>query len=76
MAEMPTLAELELEEFELFEIHPECRYAVVVKEQLPEEITKRLAEILKQWLLSGEKFLIINGDVALVRLDGTEKVDE
>ena len=75
MTEMPTLAELGLEEFELFEIHPECRYAVVVKEQLPEEITKKLSDILKQWLLSGEKFLIINGDVALVRLDGTENYD-
>jgi len=75
MTEMPTLAELELEEFELFEIHPECRYAVVVKEQLPEKITLKLAEMLKQWLLSGDKFLIINGDVALVRLNGTEKYD-
>jgi hypothetical protein len=76
MTEIPTLAELELKDFELFEIHPECRYAVVVKETLPEEIALRLSEMLKQWLLSGDKFLIINGDVALVRLDGTEKVDE
>jgi len=75
MTEVPTLAELELEEFELFEIHPECRYAVVVKEQLPDKIVTRLSEILKQWLLSGDKFLIINGDVALVRLDGTEKAN-
>lgn len=75
MTEMPTLAELKLDEFELFEIHPECRYAVVVKEKLPDEILKRLAEMLKQWLLSGDKFLIINGDVALVRLNGTEKVN-
>jgi len=75
MTEMPTLAELDLKEFELFEIHPECRYAVVVKEQLPEEITLRLSEMLKQWLLSGDKLLIINGDVAVVKLDGTEKVD-
>ena len=75
MVEMPTLAELNIEEFELFEIHPECRYAVVVKEQLPEKITLKLSEMLKQWLLSGDKFLIINGDVALVKLDGTEKVE-
>ena len=73
MSEAPTLAELELEEYELFEIHPECRYAVVVKEQLPEKIVLKLSEMLKQWLLSGDKFLIINGDVALVRLDGTGK---
>jgi len=61
-----------LEDFELFEIHPECRYAVVIKETLPDEMTVRLSETLKQWLLSGEKFLIVNGDVALVRLNGTE----
>ena len=58
--------------FELFEIHPECRYAVVVKETLPDEIIERLSTMLKQWLLSGDKFLIVNGDVALVKLDGTE----
>ncbi len=76
MTAMPTLTELELDEFELLEIHPECRYAVVVKETLPDEVLKRLSEMLKQWLLSGDKFLIINGDVALVRLNGTEKADE
>ncbi len=76
MTEMPTLAELNIEDYELFEIHPECRYAVVVKEQLPEEILKRLHEMLKQWLLSGDKFLIVNGDVALVRLNGTEQVND
>ena len=76
MTAMPTLAELELDDFELFEIHPECRYAVVIKEQLPETITLKLAEMLKQWLLSGDKFLIVNGDVALVRLNGTEKVHD
>lgn len=74
--DIPTLDELMLGEFELFEIHPECRYAVVVKEQLPEEILKRFHEMLKQWLLSGDKFLVINGDVVLVRLDGTEKANE
>ena len=58
--------------FELFEIHPGCRYAVVVKETLPDEIIERLNIMLKQWLLSGDKFLVVNGDVALVRLDGTE----
>jgi len=58
--------------FELFEIHPECRYAVIVKETLPDEIITKLSTMLKQWLLSGDKFLIVNGDVALVRLDGTE----
>ena len=62
----------ELDGFELFEIHPECRYAVVVKETLPDEIIERLSTMLKQWLLSGDKFFIVNGDVALVRLDGTE----
>lgn len=72
MTEIPTLAELELEEFELFEIHPECRYAVVIKEQLPEGIILKLNTMLKQWLLSGDKFLIVSGEVALVRLDGTE----
>jgi len=29
--------------------------------------------MLKQWLLTGDKFLIVNGDVALVRLNGTEQ---
>ena len=76
MTAMPTLAELELDKFELFEIHPECRYAVVVKETLPEEIILKLAEMLKQWLLSGDKFLIVNGDVALVKLNGTENADD
>jgi len=66
----------DLEDFELFEIHPECRYAVVIKETLPDEIRVKLSEMLKQWLLSGEKFLIVNGDVALVRLNGTENVDD
>ena len=60
------------EDFELFEIHPECRYAVVIKETLPDEIIVKLNEMLKQWLLSGDKFLVVNGDVALVRLNGTE----
>ncbi len=73
--DIPTLDELMLEEFELFEIHPECRYAVVVKETLPDEVLKRLSEMLKQWLLSGDKFLVVNGDVALVKLDGTEKIE-
>ena len=76
MSEIPTLAELELDDFELFEIHPECRYAVVVKEKLPDEILKRLSEIMKQWLLSGDKFLVVNGDVALVRLNGTEQAND
>jgi len=62
-----------LESFEIFEIHPECRYAVVVKETLPNELIERLDTMLKQWLLEGNKFLIVNGDVALVRLDGTEE---
>jgi hypothetical protein len=66
----------ELDGFELFEIHPECRYAVVVKETLPDEIIVKLNEMLKQWLLSGDKFLVVNGDVALVRLNGTENVDD
>ena len=57
-----------LDGFELFEIHPECRYAVVVKETLPDEIIERFSTMLKQWLLSGDKFLIVNGDVALVKL--------
>jgi len=61
-----------IEDFELFEIHPECRYAVVIKETLPDEIIKKLHEMLNQWLLAGDKFLIVNGDVALVRLNGTE----
>ena len=61
-----------LEGFELFEIHPECRYAVVVKETLPDEVILKLNEMLKQWLLDGQKFLIVNGDIALVRLNGTE----
>ena len=65
-----------LEDFEVFEIHPECRYAVVVKETLPDEIIVKLNEMLKQWLLSGDKFLVVNGDVALVRLNGTENVDD
>lgn len=73
---VPTLDDLKLDEFELFEIHPECRYAVVVKEKLPDKIVERLSVMLKQWLLSGDKFLIVNGDVALVRLDGTENADE
>ena len=60
------------EGFELFEIHPECRYAIVVKETLSNEVITKLDEMLKQWLLEGHKFLIVNGDVALVRLDGTE----
>ena len=64
-----------LEGFELLEIHPECRYAVVIKETLPDEIAVKLNEMLKQWLLSGEKFLIVNGDIALVKLNGTENVD-
>lgn len=64
-----------LEDFEVFEIHPECRYAVVIRETLPEEIALRLNEMLKQWLLGGEKFLIVNGDIALVRLNGTENAD-
>jgi hypothetical protein len=63
----------ELDGFELFELHPECRYAVVVRETLPDEIIVKLNEMLKQWLLSGDKFLIVNGDVALVRLNGTEE---
>ena len=62
----------DLDGFEVFEIHPECRYAVVVKETLPDSVVVKLNEMLKQWLLTGDKFLIINGDVALVRLDGTE----
>ena len=62
-----------LEGFEVLEIHPECRYAVVIKETLPDEIAVKLNEMLKQWLLSGEKFLIVNGDIALVRLNGTEE---
>jgi len=62
----------ELDGFEVFEIHPECRYAVVVKETLPDSVVVKLNEMLKQWLLSGDKFLIVNGDVALVRLNGTE----
>ena len=66
----------ELDGFELLEIHPECRYAIIVKETLPDEIIVKLNEILKQWLLSGDKFLIINGDVALARLNGTENVDD
>ena len=77
---MPEIKALEeeikgLEDFEVFEIHPECRYAVVIKETLPEEIALRLNEMLKQWLLGGEKFLIVNGDIALVRLNGTENAD-
>jgi len=63
----------ELDGFEVFEIHPECRYAVVVKETLPDEVVIKLNEMLKQWLLTGDKFLIVNGDVALVRLNGTEQ---
>lgn len=66
----------ELDGFELFEIHPECRYAIIVKETLPDEIIVKLSEMLKQWLLSGDKFLVVNGDVALVRLNGTENVDD
>ena len=66
----------ELDGFELLEIHPECRYAIIVKETLPDEIIVKLNEILKQWLLSGDKFLIINGDVALARLNGTENIDD
>lgn len=66
----------ELDGFELFEIHPECRYAIIVKETLPDEIIVKLDEMLKQWLLSGDKFLVINGDVALVRLNGTENIDD
>ena len=62
----------DLDGFEVFEIHPECRYAVVVKETLPDSVVVKLNEMLKQWLLTGDKFLIVNGDVALVRLDGTE----
>lgn len=75
MPEIKTLADeiKDLEGFELFEIHPECRYAVVVKETLPDEIIVKLNEMMKQWLLSGDKFLIVNGDVALVRLNGTEQ---
>ncbi len=65
----------ELDGFEVFEIHPECRYAVVVKETLPDEIIVKLNEMLKQWLLSGDKFLVVNGDVALVRLNGTEEME-
>ena len=74
MPDIKTLTDVteDLEGFELFEIHPECRYAVVVKETLPDEIIERLSTMLKQWLLSGDKFLVVNGDVALVRLDGTE----
>jgi len=73
--EIKTMAEeIEgLDDFEVFEIHPECRYAVVIKETLPDEMVKRLNEVLNQWLLAGDKFLIVNGDVALVRLNGTEK---
>ena len=72
--EIKTLAdEIEgIEDFELFEIHPECRYAVVIKDALPDEVILKLNEMLKQWLLDGEKFLIVNGDIALVRLNGTE----
>ena len=66
----------DLEGFEVFEIHPECRYAVVVKEVLPDTVVVKLNEMLKQWLLSGDKFLVVNGDVALVRLNGTENVDD
>ena len=66
----------ELDGFEVFEIHPECRYAVVVKETLPDEVILKLNEMLKQWLLDGQKFLIVNGDIALVRLNGTENVDD
>jgi hypothetical protein len=66
----------DLDGFELFEIHPECRYAIIVKETLPDEIIVKLSEMLKQWLLSGDKFLVVNGDVALVRLNGTENVDD
>ncbi len=78
MPEIKTLTdEIEgLDGFEVFEIHPECRYAVVVKETLPDEIIVKLNEMLKQWLLSGDKFLVVNGDVALVRLNGTENVDD
>ena len=73
--EIKTLDEIteELAGFEVFEIHPECRYAVVVKETLPDEVVIKLNEMLKQWLLTGDKFLIVNGDVALVRLNGTEQ---
>lgn len=76
--EIKTLAdEIEgLDSFEMFEIHPECRYAVVVKETLPDKVVIKLNEMLKQWLLAGDKFLIVNGDVALVRLNGTENVDD
>ena len=76
--EIKTLAdEIEgLDDYELFEIHPECRYAFVVKEQMPEKVVEKLSVMLKQWLLGGDKFLIVNGDVALVRLNGTENVDD
>ena len=69
----PLSEEIEgLKGFELFEIHPDCRYAVVVKETLPDEIIGRLNTVLKQWLLSGDKFLVVNGDLTLAKLDGTE----
>jgi len=61
-----------LDDYELFEIHPECRYAFVVKEKMPDVLVERLDTMLKQWLLEGNKFLIVNGDVALVKLNGTE----
>ena len=51
-------------------IHPDGRYALVMPDVLTQEEVEKIRLKLELWRRSGEQFIVLAGDVALVRVDG------
>ena len=54
---------------QVIEIHPDCRYVLTIPEPLSMEELVRLRDMLQTWWESGVKFVILNHNVKLLRLD-------
>ena len=50
-------------------IHPDGRYALVMPDSLTQEDVEKIRIKLEVWRRSGEQFIVLAGDVALVRVD-------
>jgi hypothetical protein len=52
----------------VIEIDPEGRYIVVVPEDVTMADAQKMAEVIKGWWESGDRFLWMRGDVVLIRI--------
>ncbi len=55
-------------EFEVIEIHPDCKYMLRVTEPVSHEVIESIRAVLDEWLESDKPIVIVSSKLELVKV--------